>query len=159
MVVNRNGRPPARSYPDLVALRCLIVDDNPGFLHAARALLEQEGVRVVGTVSTPEEAVRLVIDVHPDVTLLDIDLGAYSGFDLARQLVDDPRTEPGHLILVSAHAEDDMTELIEASPAIGFVKKPALSAKAIDQLVRAVGGAAPPPVSRNPDGPPGRSTR
>ena len=32
----------------LVGLRCLIIDDSAGFLQAARALLEQEGMTVVG---------------------------------------------------------------------------------------------------------------
>jgi DNA-binding NarL/FixJ family response regulator len=117
----------------------LIVDDNPGFLHAARALLEQEGIRVVGIASTTAEAVQRATELHPDVTLLDIDLGADSGFDLARQLVADPRTNPGHLIVFSAYSEDEFLDLIEASPVIGFVRKSALSAEAIDQLLRAVG--------------------
>ena len=120
-------------------MRCLIVDDNPGFLQAARALLEQEGVRVVGVASTGAEAARSVADLHPDVTLLDIDLGAESGFNVARQLVDDPRIHPGHLILVSAYAEDEFLDLIDASPAVGFLRKPALSARAIEKLLQAAG--------------------
>jgi hypothetical protein len=60
---------------------------------------------------------------------------------VARQLVDDPRTGPGRVILVSAYAEDEFVDLIEVSPAIGFVRKPALSAKAIDQLLRAADDA------------------
>ena len=139
MVASRNGPAPPRSYPELVALRCLIVDDNPGFLHAARALLEQEGIRVVGIALTPAEAVQRATELHPDVTLLDIDLGGDSGFDLARQLVADPRTNPGHLIVFSAYSEDEFLDLIEASPVIGFVRKSALSAEAIDRLLRAVG--------------------
>ena len=122
-----------------MALRCLIVDDNPGFLHAARALLELEGVLVVGVASTRAEALRCAADLHPDVTLLDIDLGEDSGFDVARELVDDPGTGAGRVILVSAYSEDDFVDLIEISPAIGFVRKPALSAKAIEQLLRAAG--------------------
>ena len=74
-------------------------------------------------------------DLQPDVTLLDIDLGAESGFDVARMLVDDPSAQPGQLILVSAYAEEEFLELIEASPVIGFVRKPALSAEAIGALV------------------------
>jgi two-component system, NarL family, nitrate/nitrite response regulator NarL len=31
-----------------MGLRCLIVDDSLGFLQAARALLEQDGMTVVG---------------------------------------------------------------------------------------------------------------
>jgi CheY-like chemotaxis protein len=126
-----------------VALRCLIVDDNPGFLHAARALLEQEGVCVVGVASTRAEALQCAADLHPDVTLLDIDLGEDSGFDVARQLVADPRTGAGRVILVSAYSEDEFVDLIEVSPAIGFVRKPALSAKAIDQLLRTAEASDP----------------
>ena len=105
-------------------LRCLIVDDNPGFLEAARALLQQEGIQVVGVASTGAEAVQQATDLQPDVTLLDIDLGAESGFDVARMLVDSPSADPGQLILVSAYSEEEFLELIEASPAIGFVRKP-----------------------------------
>jgi CheY-like chemotaxis protein len=124
-----------------VILRCLIVDDNPGFLHAASVLLEQEGVRVVGVASTGVEAVRRAAELRPDVTLLDVDLGSENGFDVARKLVGDPRSDPGHLILVSAHAEDEFLDLIEASPAIGFLSKPELSAEAIAVLLRTVGDA------------------
>jgi DNA-binding NarL/FixJ family response regulator len=119
-----------------VALRCLIVDDSSGFLRAARTLLEQEGVRVVGVASTGTDAVLCAADLHPDVTLVDIGLGAESGFDVARRLFDDPHADPGKLILISAHAQDDLAELIEASPAIGFLVKPALSAVAIESLLR-----------------------
>lgn len=136
MVASRNGRPQLVTYAVPVGLRCLIVDDNPGFLEAARALLEQEGIQVVGVASTGAEAVQQATDLQPDVTLLDIDLGAESGFDVARTLVDDPSACPGQLILVSAYAEEEFLELIEASPAIGFVRKPALSAQAIGALVR-----------------------
>ena len=139
MVASRNGRPQLVNYAVPVGLRCLIVDDNPGFLHAARALLEQEGIRVVGIASTCAEAVQFAAELHPDVTLLDIDLGGDSGFDLARQLVDDPRADPGHLIMVSAYSEDEFLDLIEASPVIGFVRKSALSAEAINRLLRAAG--------------------
>src|SRR3954451_6492985 len=118
-------------------LRCVIVDDNQGFLDAARLLLEQEGLQVVGVATSGDEALRTVAELHPDVTLLDIDLGGVSGFDVARRLVDTPGLEPGYLILISAHAEDDFVDLIEASPAVGFLAKSALSARAIEALTHA----------------------
>jgi CheY-like chemotaxis protein len=124
----------------VAALRCLIIDDNSGFLQAARALLEREGLRIVGVASTGAEALRCAAELHPDVTLVDIDLGGESGFELARRLVDDPGVDPGHLILISAHAEDDLADLIETSPALGFLAKPALSAEAIERLISSVAG-------------------
>jgi CheY-like chemotaxis protein len=141
MAASWNCPPPPRSYPGLVALRCVIVDDNPGFLRAARALLEQEGLQVVGVASTGAEAVRCLADLHPDVTLVDIGLGAESGFEVAQRLFDDPSVDAGQLILISAHAQDDFAELIEASPAVGFLVKPTLSATAIERLLRPPGDA------------------
>ncbi|MCU1667381.1 MAG: response regulator containing a CheY-like receiver domain and an DNA-binding domain [Blastococcus sp.] len=122
-----------------VAVRCLIVDDNRGFLHAARELLEQEGMVVVGVAATTAEALRGVADLRPDVTLVDVDLGDESGFELARRLADDPGVDPGSLVMVSAHVEEDVAELMETSPAIGFLYKPTLSAEAIDRLLREAG--------------------
>ena len=121
-------------------MRCLIVDDNPGFLRAARALLEQEGVRVVGVASTGAEAVRRVAELRPDVTLLDVDLGVDNGFDVARQLVDEPGIDAGHVILISTYSEDEFLDMIEASPAIGFLQKPALSVPAIERLLLTAAG-------------------
>jgi CheY-like chemotaxis protein len=119
----------------------LIVDDDPGFLRAARALLEHEGFQVVGVASTLAEAVQRASDLHPDVTLVDIDLGGESGFEVVRRLVDDPCLDPGYPIVMSVHAEVDFTDLVKESQAIGFLGKMALSAAAIETLVRASGGS------------------
>jgi DNA-binding NarL/FixJ family response regulator len=123
-----------------VALRCLIVDDNAGFLHAARVLLEEEGVRVVGVASTGAEALRRAGELRPDVTLLDIDLGADNGFDVARRLADDAAIHPGHLILISTYNEDEFLDMVEASPAIGFLQKASLSVPAIERLLLTAAG-------------------
>jgi CheY-like chemotaxis protein len=128
----------------------LIVDDNVAFLDAARALLEQEGIRVVGVASTPAEAFERAAALRPDVTLLDIDLGGYSGFDLARQLVADPRGAPGCLIMISAYSEEEFVDLIEASPGIGFLRKSALSAGLIYRLLRAAGDGHEPAGTSGP---------
>jgi CheY-like chemotaxis protein len=124
----------------IVTLRCLLVDDSLDFLDTARTLLEQEGLQVVGVATTGADALVRAAELRPDVTLLDVDLGTTDGFELARQLAGRPNLDAGHLILISVNAEEDLTDLIEASPAIGFVWKPTLSAAAIESLVRDVGG-------------------
>jgi DNA-binding NarL/FixJ family response regulator len=112
-------------------VRCLIVDDNERFLAAARGLLEREGVTVVGTALSGSEAVRLRRELRPDVTLLDVDLGGESGFDVARRLVDDDPATAASIILISSHAEADFKDLIDASPVAGFVSKAELSSDTI----------------------------
>ena len=112
-------------------IRVVIVDDNPEFLDSARRLLEHQGVRVVGVASTNADAVRCVQELLPDVTLVDVNLAEESGFDVAEALHEIDGGAAASVILISTHAEPDLTDMIEASPAIGFVAKSALSARAI----------------------------
>ena len=115
-----------------VALRCLIVDDNGGFRDAARSLLEREEIEVVGVASNSAEARSLVAELHPEVVLIDIALGPDSGFDLARTLA---REGGPKLIIISTLPEVDFIDLIAASPAVGFIAKSELSARAVRELV------------------------
>jgi CheY-like chemotaxis protein len=117
-----------------MAVRALIVDDNAEFLGAARSLLEREGIAVVGVASSGAGALRLVEEHDPDVVLVDVYLGDESGFDLAERLSAAP-AQRRPVILISADAEADLEDLIDASPAIGFVSKSRLSANAIAELL------------------------
>lgn len=117
-----------------MALRCLIIDDNAHFLAAASYLLEQAGM-VVGVASNSAEALVRAESFQPDVTLVDIELGAESGLDLARQLAAAPGAQGSSVILCSAHAEGDFAELTASSPAIAFLSKCDLSAAAIHEIL------------------------
>jgi len=127
---------------ETMALRSVIVDDNSHFLGAARDLLEREGIEVVGVASTSAEAVQLVEQLRPDVTLVDIDLGEESGFDVVRRLVGATGVNAGRIVLISTYAEKDFADLIAASPAVGFLSKSDLSASAIHALLDSSGTGA-----------------
>lgn len=118
-----------------MSLRCAIVDDNEAFLQAAGVLLERQGLTVVGGASNAADALRQAADLRPDVVLVDIVLGAESGFALARQLAGRDGGGPT-VILISTHSEADFADQIAESPAVGFVAKPELSAQVIRSLVR-----------------------
>jgi CheY-like chemotaxis protein len=120
-----------------VSLRCLIVDDNAGFIAAARRLLEGQGISIVGTASSTIEAVQKVRELRPDVALVDIELGVDSGFDAARRLADAGSQSAPAVILISTHDRDEFDDLIESSQAVGFLAKTDLSAATIQQLLAA----------------------
>ncbi len=113
--------------------RCLIVDDSAAFRDAARAMLERGGFAVVGAAADAAEAVRLTEELHPDVALVDVDLGADSGFDVAGRLGADHSGVA--VILTSTHDEQDFADMVAASPARGFLPKLTLSAEAVRELL------------------------
>jgi DNA-binding NarL/FixJ family response regulator len=120
-------------------MRCLIVDDSMDFVDAARRLLKCQGLSVVGVASTSAEALRRFEELQPDVTLVDINLGGESGFELAEQLHQAAGPTLSPVILISTHSAQDFADMIESSPAVGFLSKSALTCGAIQDLV---GGSA-----------------
>jgi DNA-binding NarL/FixJ family response regulator len=113
--------------------RCLIVDDSPSFLEAARVLLEREGLEVVGVASTGAEALEQAATSQPDVVLVDVMLGEESGLDVARRLAEDALGDEAVVVLISTHGEDDVADLIGGS-GIALLPKSELSAGAIREL-------------------------
>ena len=127
-----------------MAFGVLIVDDNRLFLEAACALLEREGLRVVGVAVTSAEALQRAEELRPHVILVDISLGGESGFDLARRLAGQRRDGGPAVILISTHSAAEFSGPIAESPAAGFLPKRDLSADAIRQIVDSPAGRPAP---------------
>jgi len=136
-----NAAAPFPWQSNRMPLRCQLVDDNEAFLEAASVLLEREGLTVVGVASSIAEALRQARALRPDVILVDIGLGDESGFDLAQLLAQDGQGGQGgqgvgaDVILISARAETDYTDMIAESPAVGFLAKSELSARGIGRIL------------------------
>ena len=93
---------------------------------------------VTGVASDSAAALRQARALRPDVILVDIGLGDESGFDLARLLAQDRQDNLGgnaEVILISTRAEADYAELIDDSPAAGFLAKSDLSLHGISRLL------------------------
>jgi two-component system nitrate/nitrite response regulator NarL len=122
-----------------VALSCLIVDDSEEFLASAERLLAVQGLDVVGLAASGADALRLALELRPDVALVDVHLGDEDGLEVAQRIATEaPATR---VVLISTHPEADLAELVAGTPAAGFLAKTALSASAIVELV----GARPDP--------------
>lgn len=115
-------------------VRVLIVDDNVEFLTTARRLLEHEGMLVVDVATTGAEALHRAEEHDLEVILVDVDLGEESGFDVVESLSAVP--ELGcPMVLLSAHSEEDLVDLLQTSSAVGFLAKSSLNAREIIELV------------------------
>jgi DNA-binding NarL/FixJ family response regulator len=115
-------------------LTCLIVDDSPEFYEAARQLLADDEVTVVGAAATSDQAVDQALALRPDVVLVDVNLGRESGLDVARLLAGLPNGGPP-VVLISAETGSELAELVEPSGALGFVSKTDLSGDEIRKLL------------------------
>lgn len=117
-----------------MTIHCVIVDDSERFRDGARRLLTAQGIAVVADAADSRQALRAIQENAPDVVLVDVGLGAESGFDLAARIDTVP------VIMVSAFAAEEIADLIEGSRAIGFLPKEHLSAAAISCLLRRLRG-------------------
>jgi DNA-binding NarL/FixJ family response regulator len=115
-------------------ITCLIVDDSFEFFEAARQLLADDGVIVIGFAATSDEAVAETRALRPDVVLVDIGLGIESGVDVARRLVALANGGPP-IVLISAESYSELTELVDVSGAHGFVSKTDLSGDTVRRFL------------------------
>jgi DNA-binding NarL/FixJ family response regulator len=104
------------------ALRILLVDDSPAFLHAAtRALAPDPRIDIVGKASSGHEAIALVPQVQPDVVLMDLAMPGMNGFEATRQIKAQPN--PPRVFVLTSHDLAHYRTAAEAAGADYFVNK------------------------------------
>lgn len=90
-------------------IRILLVDDHAVVRQGLRSLLDlAPDFRVVGEASDGEEGLRLVAELDPDVTLLDVRMPRMSGLDALEAL---RRTEPHRRVLLLTTFDEDAVVL------------------------------------------------
>lgn len=68
-------------------MRVLIVDDQPPFRDAARAVVERaSGFDIVAEAESGEDAVTAAETASPDLVLMDINMGGISGIEAANRI-------------------------------------------------------------------------
>jgi len=108
-------------YQSETAIRILLVDDHQIFLAGLRLLIEKEpDMIVVGTASNRAEALALMQE-HPDIVLLDLDLGNESGIDFLPQLIEPE--EPPRVIIVTGVPDPELHLRAVRLGALGVVLK------------------------------------
>ena len=97
-------------------VRILIVDDNPSVRRYLRAILEQQASwQVCGEARTGGEALQKVVEVSPDMVLLDYQMPDLNGVDIARQIAQ--LCPKACILLVTLHLSK---QLIEAARLAGI---------------------------------------
>src|SRR5688572_11832988 len=118
-------------------LRVLVVDDHPVVADGIKHLLAtQGGIDVVGTAGDGAEAIRLVGELKPDVTLMDIVMPQMNGIDAVREIVQ--RQADARVLVLSMYSDSERVYQALQAGARGYVLKRDLSEELIG-AIRQVG--------------------
>ena len=86
-------------------IRIVIADDHPAFRQGLKAMLSSnERFDVVGEAADGDEAVRIAIELDPEVVLMDLRMPGLNGIDATRKILE---RKPSIGILVLTMFEDD----------------------------------------------------
>jgi DNA-binding NarL/FixJ family response regulator len=104
------------------AVRVVIADDQRMFAELLMAVLsEDERVDVVGIADDGAEAVRLAVELKPDVILMDLNMPVMNGLAATRQIRDAGLAIP--VVLLTATDSDMRAEDAIAAGATAFLRK------------------------------------
>lgn len=115
------------------ALRVVLVDDHAVVREGYRRLLERtEDISVIAEVGSGEDAYRIVCEMRPDVTVMDINLPGLGGIEAVRRIV--ARLPEAKILMFSMHEDTVFSSRALQAGARGYVTKSA----APEVLVEAV---------------------
>ncbi|SDL32060.1 two component transcriptional regulator, LuxR family [Lentzea albidocapillata subsp. violacea] len=113
--------------------RVVIADDHPVFRRGLKALLDgEDGLEVVGDAADGQEAVKVVLDVVPDVVVMDLHMPVLGGVEAAKQ-IQEALPHVGVLVL-TMHEDDELVFAAMKAGARGYLVKTTDD----DEIVRAV---------------------
>jgi DNA-binding NarL/FixJ family response regulator len=115
-------------------IRVVIADDHKLFGQALEAVLAgEERIEVVGSARNGREAVALVRELEPDVTLMDLSMPVLDGVEATREIRE---SMPGAcvLMLTGSNAPLDVDRAREAGAA-GYVTKDRIAGELIQAIL------------------------
>jgi DNA-binding NarL/FixJ family response regulator len=134
-----------------VTITTVVADDQALVRAGFRKILEAApDIAVLGEAGDGLEAVRVVAELHPDVTLLDIRMPRLDGIEAARQMLADPDARTRVMMLTTFGVDEYVYASLKVG-ASGFLLKDAPPEQLIDavRVVAAGDALLAPQVTRS----------
>ncbi|MBI3221917.1 MAG: Hpt domain-containing protein [Nitrosomonadales bacterium] len=132
-VTGAKTAPPLRSEP-LV----MVVDDSLTVRKVTTRLLNRAGYQVV-TAKDGVDALEQLAEVHPSVMLLDIEMPRMDGFELAKQLRREARTERLPIIMITSRTADKHRDYAMQLGVNAYFGKPYPEQALLEKIAELVG--------------------
>lgn len=127
----------AGDFPDLLPkqkLTALLVDDNARYRGQLRRMVGRVCPQaVIHEAGNTEEAVRLAVQMAPQLVLVDVILGDEDGIRCARRIK--AQQPQARIILISAYPDREFRRLGLEAGAAAFVDKKDLDADTLRQMI------------------------
>jgi two-component system response regulator NreC len=116
-----------------VAIRVLIADDHRVIRTGLRAVLKSDPeVEVVGEAGDGRETLKLVLELEPDLVLLDISMPGEDGIHVARKLkASYPRVR---VLFLTMHEDESLMREAFQAGAVGYIIKRAEESEILDAI-------------------------
>ena len=110
----------------------LVVDDDRTIIELLKIILRNEEHIIVGQATNGSEAVKLCVDLNPDIVLLDINMPKMDGLQALEEI---RKANPAvKVLMISADSTTDKVKEALNQGAVGFVVKPLKPAKVLTMI-------------------------
>jgi DNA-binding NarL/FixJ family response regulator len=112
--------------------RLLLVDDHKLLRQGLRRAVEEAGFDVVGEAGDGEEAVRLAIELQPDLVLMDVTMPVLDGIEATRRLrLSAPEAR---VVILTMHGEEETVDRALRAGAVAYLLKDCSTDQVADTL-------------------------
>ncbi len=111
----------------------LLIEDEPNIIEAISFILSRDGW-TVKTHSNGADAVEMVKERRPDVVILDVMLPGKSGYDILREMRDDPEINGLPVLMLTARGQTKDREIAERAGCDAFMTKPFSNADVLETV-------------------------
>ena len=101
--------------------RLLLVDDHKLLRQGLRRAVEEAGFDVVGEAGDGEEAVRLAIELKPDLVLMDVTMPVLDGIEATRRLR--ASCPEARVVILTMHGEEETVARALRAGALAYLLK------------------------------------
>jgi DNA-binding NarL/FixJ family response regulator len=117
--------------------RVLLADDLPPLLTAVIALLGGS-FDIVGIFSDGQSALNAILELKPDVAVLDISMPGKNGLEVARELKN--HASMTKIVFLTVHEDSDIIAASLSAGALGYVFKALMDSDLIPAINEALAG-------------------
>ena len=119
----------------------VLVDDQQLVRDGLRLILELAGIDVVGEAGDGEEGARLVLQLRPDVVLMDLRMPRVDGIEATRRIVG--AGSPTRVLVLTTFEGEELTFRALQAGAAGYLLKDAGGARLVAAVEAAAAGEMP----------------